>query len=412
MQCHYSWRDYNHYFGMYRRNKRRQKIWARLFEKAIRDKSFRIPSAAVVQIIPTDYCNLRCPMCNQWGETGYFFEGIRTAQHMGGENLVKLIRSLSARESLISIHGGEPFVYKQIEKLLDLLSEQPFDVIISTNGTLLSRYLEQVNKIKNLGLLLSIDGDLETHDKIRGHGRFKQINDGLVALFELRRRTGGPLPLVILNFVVCEWNTNEIEKVYDVARQWGVFALNYNMRWFLTEEIGIAYEAHLEKYFNLKSSGAWRGWISNYKNHDYKLATTVLQRMTRKKRFNLIPPYVTSSPGRLRGNEFDAWFSDYLNVFGCDSCFMPFYWARILSNGDLIYCPGHPDIIGGNVFRDGFMNAFNSEITIKFRKHILSHRFPICNRCCGLYMTKSGRPYERKVRRKMGLNKPISGYLN
>ncbi len=185
MQYHYSWREYKHYFGMYLRNKNRQKIWAKLFEIAIHDKSYKIPTAAVVQIIPTEFCNLRCPMCNQWGERGYFFDGIRQARHMEEENLVKLIRSLSVRDSLISVHGGEPFVYKKIEKLLDLLSEKTFDVILSTNGTLLGQHLEQLNKINNLCLLLSVDGDSETHDKIRGHGRFKQINDGLKALFDI-----------------------------------------------------------------------------------------------------------------------------------------------------------------------------------------------------------------------------------
>jgi len=113
--------------------------------------------------------------------------------------------------------------------LLDLLSEKSFDVLISTNGTLLGEYLEQLNKIENLRLLLSVDGDMETHDMIRGSGRFNQIHDGLMALFDLRRRTGRPLPLVIMNSVVCEWNANEIEKVYNVARRWGVFVLNYNM---------------------------------------------------------------------------------------------------------------------------------------------------------------------------------------
>jgi len=86
---------------------------------------------------------------------------------------------------------------------------------------------------------------------------------------------------------------------------------------------------------------------------------------------------------------------------------MPFYWARVHSNGDLIYCPGHPDIIAGNAFRDGFMEAFNSETSIKFRRHILHNRLPICNRCCGLYMNYSGRPHEQKVRQRLGLGREV-----
>ena len=87
---------------------------------------------------------------------------------------------------------------------------------------------------------------------------------------------------------------------------------------------------------------------------------------------------------------------------------MPFYWARIHANGDLIFCPGHPDVIAGNVFRDGFMESFNSEMAVKFRKHILRNRLPICNRCCGLYMTNPARPFEQKARRRLGLPKDVA----
>jgi len=89
---------------------------------------------------------------------------------------------------------------------------------------------------------------------------------------------------------------------------------------------------------------------------------------------------------------------------------MPFYWARVHSNGDMIFCPGHPDIIVGNVYRDGFMSAFNSERSIALRRHILNNRFPICNRCCGLYITYAGRPYEQRARRKLGLGRSIAGW--
>ncbi|UCE04641.1 MAG: radical SAM protein [bacterium] len=407
MKYQYTIRDYWHYFCMFQRNKHRLKIWGKHFEAAIRDNSFQLPNIPMVQIIPTDACNLRCLMCNQWGKNGYFLNRDRPVQHMDENDLVKLMRSLSPRDSFISIHGGEPFTYKYIERLLELLIERPFDIIFTTNGTLIKHYIEQLNRIKNLCLLVSIDGDEKTHDYIRGKGRFQQTKEGLRALFELRRCSRMPLPLVIMTFVVCEWNSELTDKAYDVARELGVFILNYNMRWFLTDDIGNAYEKQLQKHFKLRSSGAWRGWISDYENHDYKSAINTLQRITRKKFFRIFPPYIITTPNHLRGKDFEIYFSDYQNVFGNESCFMPYQLARIQVNGDLIYCPGHPDIIAGNVFQDDLLEVFNSKITIKFRKYILHHRFPICNRCCGLYMP-SGRFYEQKARKNLGLKKTIS----
>src|ERR1044072_6366660 len=149
--------DYLHFARMYGRNRRRQRVWGRLFEEAVRSKSFKLPIATVVQLIPTEACNLRCPFCNQWGENGYFFDGVRPVQHMDKKSLVRLMRGLSPDDSMISVHGGEPFVYKHIDTLLELLGEQQFDVIFTTNGTLLKSHLDQLAKIRNLTFLLSID---------------------------------------------------------------------------------------------------------------------------------------------------------------------------------------------------------------------------------------------------------------
>ncbi|MFN2515530.1 MAG: SPASM domain-containing protein [Pyrinomonadaceae bacterium] len=224
-----------------------------------------------------------------------------------------------------------------------------------------------------------------------------------------QRKLKMPLPLVVMSSVVCEWTTDVIEKSYDIARDLGAFILNFNLRYFMPEAAGVAYEKHLQEEFGLKSSGAWRGWvIPGHDKQDYRETADRVRRMLRRKRFRLLPPYVVSGPSKLRGKDFDNWFTDYLNTFGNESCFMPFYWARIHANGDLIFCPGHPDVIAGNGFRDGFMESFNSEMAVKFRKHILRNRLPICNRCCGLYMTNPARPFEQKARRNLGLSKQVA----
>jgi MoaA/NifB/PqqE/SkfB family radical SAM enzyme len=277
------------------------------------------------------------------------------------------------------VHGGEPFAYKHTSTLLQLLREKQFDVMFSTNGTLLTPYLEALAKINNLAFLLSIDGDVETHDNIRGKGTFTRARKAVHALFDLRRRAVMPTPFLVMSIVVCEWTTEVLEKAYDVARDFNAFAINYNFRWFLTEQIGLTYEQHLEQAFGVKSSGAWRGWVSpDHEKHDYSNVATALQRVLRRKRYRLTPPFVVTTPSQLRSKDYETYFTDYLNTFGNESFFMPFYWARIHANGDLIFCPGHPDIIAGNVFRDGFMESFNSEMAVKFRKHMLGNRLPIC----------------------------------
>jgi hypothetical protein len=54
------------------------------------------------------------------------------------------------------------------------------------------------------------------------------------------------------------------------------------------------------------------------------------------------------------------------------------------------------------------MNALNSEQSIRFRKYILNNRLPICNRCCGLYMTRPARAFEQRARRNLGLPRQVT----
>ncbi len=400
--------DFAHFARLHLRHRRRQRAFGRMYTRAVADGSLRLPHPTVVQLLPTEACNLRCPMCNQWGEKGYFLAGARAAQHMPEGALARLLREVDPRRSLISIHGGEPLAYRDTDGLLALLAERPFDVMISTNGTLLERRLETLARLPNLSLLLSVDGDQAAHDRIRGAGTFAQIKDGLRALFAERRRLGLRAPLVVMSFVVCEWNGDAVEAAFEVARALPAFALNYNLRWFLPEAAGLAYEEHLEREFGLRSSGAWRGWLSP--EHDYREAAAALERALRRHGRRLLPPYVFTTPAGLRGAQLERYFADYSEVFGQESCFMPFYWARVHSNGDLIYCPGHPDVIVGNVFREGLEAAFNSELSRRFRRHLLHRRLPICNRCCGLYMTRHGRPEEQRARRRLGLGPVKAGF--
>ena len=400
--------DYLHFARFYWRGRRRLQRWSKEFETSVRDGTFKLPSASVVQFIPTEACNLRCPFCNQWGVAGYFLAGSRKVESMETSAITSLIRSLSPKDSFINVHGGEPFAYKHIDSLLTALAERDFDVLITTNGTLMKTHLPSVARIRNLAFILSIDGDEETHDQVRGNGAYAQATEALECLFQLRRDLGLPMPLVIMSTVVSEWTEDVIEKAFQTATELGVFILNYNLRYFMPENAGLAYEKHLEDELGVKSSGAWRGWIAPaHEQHDYRETAKRLQQLLKRKRFKLLPPYAVSGPSQLRGKDFENWFSDYLNTFGNESCFMPFYWARIHANGDLIFCPGHPDVIAGNVFRDGFMESFNSEMAVRFRKYILSNRLPICNRCCGLYMTNPARKFEQKARSNLGLDKNV-----
>jgi MoaA/NifB/PqqE/SkfB family radical SAM enzyme len=388
------------YAGAFVRNARRARRWGKQYEQSLRSGSYRMPSPTVLQLLPTEACNLRCSFCNQWGDNGYLKLGVRKIAHMPPDGIRRLLREIDHRHTAVSIHGGEPFAYKHLDVLLDALAERPYDTIFTTNGTLIDRELERLARIEHLGFLYSIDGDEAGHDAVRGKGTYRKAKENIHALFAERRRIGLPLPLVIFSYTICE-ATHGIDEVREIAREFGSFFINLNMRWFLGEADGVAYEKHLARTLGVKSSGAWRGWVVDGKPHDYREQAAALARLVGTRW--LRPPYPFSTPWGLRGGDFQRYFADPYEVFGNETCFMPSYWARIHANGDLIYCPGHPDVIAGNVFEQGLDGAFNSETSIRFRKHLLEQRMSICQRCCGLYMNHAARRVEQRVRTRVGL---------
>jgi MoaA/NifB/PqqE/SkfB family radical SAM enzyme len=148
MKHHYTPRDYLHFARFYWRGRRRLQQWSKDFEAAVRDGTFKLPNAAVVQLMPTEACNLRCAFCNQWGDAGYFLAGSRKVESIDEAAITALIRKLSPRYSMVNVHGGEPFAYKQIDALLTALAERDFDVLITTNGTLMKSHLPAVARIR------------------------------------------------------------------------------------------------------------------------------------------------------------------------------------------------------------------------------------------------------------------------
>src|SRR5262249_39460322 len=118
----YAPNDYLHFGRMLWRHRTRQKIWQREFETAVRSGSFQLRFPSAVTIIPPETCNLRCPMCNQWGEEGYYLRGARKAEHMEAAGASRLLEDLDPGQTMLSIHGGEPFAYKHIDALLERIA--------------------------------------------------------------------------------------------------------------------------------------------------------------------------------------------------------------------------------------------------------------------------------------------------
>jgi len=174
----------------------------------------------VLQWHLTERCNLRCTHCYQ-NEAIIKDELSLKENYMVVDKFVHFIKTLnkeSYSRGVLNITGGEPFVYRDLEPLLEYISQ--FKEYLSfnflSNGTLINdKSIELIKKYKPLFVQISIDGDQITHDKIRGKGAFESAMRGI-------RKLKANNIKVLISFTAHKLNYRDFPKVAKIARDAGV----------------------------------------------------------------------------------------------------------------------------------------------------------------------------------------------
>lgn len=167
------------------------------------------PTTAVVAV--TLNCNARCVMCDIW------------QNRMTGELRPDEYGRLPGSLRDINISGGEPFLRNDLPQIVAVLRRTcpRARLLISTNGfqpEKSRRLLEEIVRIDpRVGLRVSIDGEGERHDQIRGvPGGFGRC----VAVLESARRLG--VKDLGIGVTVMERNLDQLGPLYDFSLDHGL----------------------------------------------------------------------------------------------------------------------------------------------------------------------------------------------
>ncbi len=127
-------------------------------------------------------CPLRCTHCFVDG-------GVRKSGEMHADRIADIVREaieLHVRDIIFS--GGEPLVYAEFDRLLEILDQVNRAGTRFTLRTSLGFPIEEKRLIRLVEffdkVVVSLDGDEETHDRRRGHGRFQITLNSLHFLSE------------------------------------------------------------------------------------------------------------------------------------------------------------------------------------------------------------------------------------
>ena len=165
---------------------------------------------------PSASCNLDCPGCP-------------TAAGRGGgimhlEDFIHVIDQLPWLRFLNLWHRGEPLVAPEFPDMVAEASGRGIWTQTYTNGLLLSKN-GLAEKIVAAGLnriTIGVDGpDEETYSRIRQGGSLADVETGIRALLEARKKQRSNKPKIIAECLVSRQSPGQFQAVREMALAWG-----------------------------------------------------------------------------------------------------------------------------------------------------------------------------------------------
>ncbi len=117
----------------------------------------------------------------------------------------------------INITGGEPFLRKEIDEIIEILRRKAKRIVISTNGLLPERVIATAKKYPWLGFRFSIDGIGKRNDQLRGiPGAF----DRVVKLIKTLKKLG--IKDIGMTSTFGHGNEDQVIELYKLSRKLGI----------------------------------------------------------------------------------------------------------------------------------------------------------------------------------------------
>ena len=174
-----------------------------------------------IRFLVTNTCNYDCYFCHREGVES--LEGRLLRQHqLTVDDYVILYKLYSEMEGWngVTLSGGEPLLYKEIDTLLKKLKEEEAEITIVTNGSLLHSHLLAMKYIKRINVSIhTMDAEMYSQITNREPERLYGVEDNLSLIKELY-----PEIKIRLNVTPCKnqnWSLKELKRLINFAEQIG-----------------------------------------------------------------------------------------------------------------------------------------------------------------------------------------------
>jgi MoaA/NifB/PqqE/SkfB family radical SAM enzyme len=328
---------------------------------------FARSGARVIFIEITNRCNLLCQTCPR---TYFTREKLKTLTF---DEYLFIAEQFPAMQRAI-LHGiGEPLLNRQLPQIIEYLKAQGIQVLINSNGTLLTPAWQ--DKIVTSGLdeyRCSIDGATkDTYARIRGKDMLAKVTAGLEGLLQTRDRSGSKTPLVSIWCVATQENLAEIPDLVRLAARLGVKEVYLQRMVYFSKEKETQYGMAQDEQA-----------IFGRKQADQEKIIAECEMLSQQ-----LGVHLNASGARDPRNSLAA--ARTAESAPWKQCTRPWTTAYVTANGNCLPCCISPfatsnyySLIMGNVFHQSFQEIWNGERYRQFRAQFLSlHPHQACAGC-------------------------------
>ncbi len=350
-------------------------------EQSFLPEAYRLPEGSkrgpIAQLTPrvvfievTNHCNLLCQTCPRT-----FFKR-EPLYSLSLKEFIAIAEQFPHMQRAL-LHGiGEPLLNRELPDVIRYLKGRQVEVIINSNGTLLSPQWQE--QLVNSGLdeyRCSIDGAKdETYARIRGANLLPKLTLGLEGLVRTKERLDSATPRISIWCVATRENLEELPDLVRLAARLGVPEV------YLQRMVYFANDPD-EQYGMARKVMAIFGSDSDYQE---KVIEACMQLSGE---FGVIfrasgARDPLSSLAAARPADFAPW----------QACLRPWTTAYVTANGNCLPCCISPfatndyeSLILGNLFERPFADIWNDPRYKEFRTLLLSnHPNQACS-SCGVY---------------------------
>jgi radical SAM protein with 4Fe4S-binding SPASM domain len=337
----------------------------------------------------TNRCNLRCKHCYQWNEDGHHHNLNKTEQNrdLDFSIIEKVFAATHNLKSNIFLWGGEPLIYRDWDRLVDLLEKDPRWTSICTNGIEIERKLISILKIsEHVELFIALEGFKDEHNAIRGKGNYEKTMQAIDLLLE-QKKEGNYKGEISVNCVITEPMVNQLYKFMEFFEEKKVDTVYLSFLWYLSKESSTKMDQYFTRNFNWlctenDSRPSWHAYKYGLNPNAVNALIDELNRVNERKwkiklRYNPaldvddIKEFILGSDKPAQNKTKCLAIKNRMDVF---------------PNGEVISCKFYPEFSVGDLKSSSVHDVWHSRKFTEVRETIdKCGLMPVCSKCSLLY---------------------------